>query len=48
MVTEKLLELGCHEISLGDTIGIGTPGSTRSMLKAVKVCPVGSSRELQY
>ena len=38
MVTEKLLALGCHEISLGDTIGVGTPGSTRSMLDDVKVC----------
>jgi len=22
----RLLDLGCYEISLGDTIGIGTPG----------------------
>jgi len=25
-VTKKLLELGCYEISLGDTIGVATPG----------------------
>jgi hydroxymethylglutaryl-CoA lyase len=36
-VVEQLLMLGCHEISLGDTIGVGTPGSTRAMLDAVKV-----------
>jgi len=36
MVTEKLLELGCHEVSLGDTIGIGTPASTKAMLEAVQ------------
>ena len=36
-VVEQLLALGCHEISLGDTIGVGTPGSTRAMLDAVKV-----------
>ena len=36
-VVEQLLALGCHEISLGDTIGVGTPGSTRDMLDAVKV-----------
>jgi hydroxymethylglutaryl-CoA lyase len=36
-VVEQLLTLGCHEISLGDTIGVGTPGSTRAMLDAVKV-----------
>jgi hydroxymethylglutaryl-CoA lyase len=34
-VTEKLLALGCYEISLGDTIGVGTPEITTAMLKAV-------------
>ena len=33
-VTEQLLDLGCHEISLGDTIGVGTPASTADMLDA--------------
>lgn len=31
-VCEKMLELGCYEISLGDTIGVGTPGSTQKLL----------------
>ncbi|MXS18638.1 hydroxymethylglutaryl-CoA lyase [Pseudomonas oryzihabitans] len=30
-VTRKLLELGCAEVSLGDTIGVGTPGRTRAL-----------------
>jgi len=34
-LAEKLLQLGCHEISLGDTIGVGTPGKTKSLLEAV-------------
>lgn len=34
-VVTALLELGCHEISLGDTIGVGTPGSTTAMLETV-------------
>lgn len=34
-VSQKLLELGCYEISLGDTIGVGTPGSILRMLEAV-------------
>lgn len=34
-VTEALLELGCYEISLGDTNGVGTPGSVKTMLKDV-------------
>ena len=34
-VAERLHGLGCYEISLGDTIGIGTPGKAREMLRAV-------------
>ena len=34
-VARRLHELGCHEISLGDTIGIGTPAKARAMLRAV-------------
>ena len=32
-VTGDLLELGCYEVSLGDTIGVGTAGSMRALLK---------------
>lgn len=28
---EKLMKLGCYEVSLGDTLGIGTPAKTRKM-----------------
>ncbi|MBK1637064.1 hydroxymethylglutaryl-CoA lyase [Rhodovulum adriaticum] len=35
-VAEKLLALGCYEISLGDTIGQGTPDSVTAMLRAVR------------
>jgi hydroxymethylglutaryl-CoA lyase len=34
-LAEKLMTLGCYEISLGDTIGVGTPGKTKMMLEAV-------------
>jgi len=34
-VARALYELGCYEISLGDTIGVGTPGKARAMLRAV-------------
>lgn len=34
-VTRQLLEMGCYEISLGDTIGVGTAGSVRTMMKEV-------------
>jgi hydroxymethylglutaryl-CoA lyase len=33
-VAGALLEMGCYEVSLGDTIGVGTPGKTQAMLKA--------------
>lgn len=36
-VAGKLIEMGCHEISLGDTIGVGTPLSTIQMINNVKV-----------
>ncbi len=35
-VTKRLIELGCYEVSLGDTIGIGTPNAIVDMLSAVK------------
>ena len=31
-LTDKLLAMGCYEVSLGDTIGVGTPGSTQRLL----------------
>jgi len=34
-VAQRLYEAGCYEVSLGDTIGIGTPGKARDMLRAV-------------
>ncbi|MBZ0142858.1 MAG: hydroxymethylglutaryl-CoA lyase [Rhodocyclaceae bacterium] len=34
-VAARLAELGCYEISLGDTIGVGTPASVARMLDEV-------------
>ena len=34
-VAQRLHHLGCYEVSLGDTIGIGTPTKARAMLAAV-------------
>lgn len=34
-VTQRLLALGCHEVSLGDTIGRGRPPEIATMLSAV-------------
>lgn len=34
-VAQRLVDLGCHEISLGDTTGVGTPASILRMLETV-------------
>ena len=34
-VAKTLWELGCYEVSLGDTIGVGTPVKARQLLRAV-------------
>jgi isopropylmalate/homocitrate/citramalate synthase len=34
-VAAQLYRMGCYEISLGDTIGVGTPGKIQAMLAAV-------------
>ena len=33
-VAAALYEMGCYEVSLGDTIGTGTPGKTKAMIEA--------------
>jgi hydroxymethylglutaryl-CoA lyase len=33
-VAAALAEMGCYEVSLGDTIGTGTPGKTKAMIEA--------------
>ena len=34
-LAEQLHHMGCYEISLGDTIGVGTPGEAQTMVEAV-------------
>jgi len=34
-VAKRIHALGCYEVSLGDTIGVGTPAKARAMLRAV-------------
>ena len=39
-VAQQMLDMGCYEISLGDTIGVGTPADVSRLLNAVlKVMP---------
>ena len=32
-IAAELLSMGCYEVSLGDTIGVGTPGKTRNLIE---------------
>ena len=40
-VGARLVELGCHELSLGDTIGVATPGHVTTLLDAFGAARVG-------
>ncbi|KAL4218387.1 3-hydroxymethyl-3-methylglutaryl-CoA lyase [Mactra antiquata] len=40
-VAKSLYDMGCYEVSLGDTIGVGTPGAMKHMIsEVIKVVPV--------
>ena len=43
-VGARLLDLGCTELSLGDTIGVATPGHVTALLAAFAGAGVGSDR----
>lgn len=47
-VAEKLIGLGCYEVSLGDTIGAGTPETINAMLDAVLECVPASQLAGHY
>ena len=41
-VAGALFDMGCYEVSLGDTIGVGTPAKTQRMIEAcAKRVPIG-------
>jgi hydroxymethylglutaryl-CoA lyase len=35
-IAKELIDMGCYEVSLGDTVGTGTPASVADMLEEVK------------
>jgi hydroxymethylglutaryl-CoA lyase len=35
-IAKELIDMGCYEVSLGDTVGTGTPASVTEMLEEVK------------
>lgn len=44
-VVERLLEMGCYEVSLGDTIGVGNPNTMNALFREMKLC-VGGNMDL--
>jgi hydroxymethylglutaryl-CoA lyase len=41
-VAERLVALGCEQVSLGDTVGVATPGDTRRIVERIgRTVPVG-------
>ncbi|GAB2980973.1 hydroxymethylglutaryl-CoA lyase [Nocardioides montaniterrae] len=41
---KRLLDLGCHQLSLGDTIGVATAGHVRALVAAFADAGVGADR----
>ncbi|MCX4550977.1 MULTISPECIES: hydroxymethylglutaryl-CoA lyase [unclassified Streptomyces] len=41
-VAKRLMDLGCDELSLGDTIGVATPGHVKALLTALDEAGVGT------
>ena len=40
----RLLDLGCDELSLGDTIGVGTPGHVAALIEAFRAAGTGADK----
>ncbi|MFK4083494.1 hydroxymethylglutaryl-CoA lyase [Kribbella sp. NPDC020789] len=43
-VGARLIDLGCHELSLGDTIGVATPGHVTALITAFAAAGVGTGK----
>jgi hydroxymethylglutaryl-CoA lyase len=43
-VGARLVDLGCHELSLGDTIGVATPGQVTALITAFEQAGVGADK----
>ncbi|MFI0481482.1 hydroxymethylglutaryl-CoA lyase [Actinomadura sp. 9N215] len=43
-VASRMMELGCSQLSLGDTIGVGTPGQVTALIEALGAAGIGADR----
>lgn len=47
-VTKALIDMGCYEVSLGDTVGLGTPVKARLMMDAITKEVAGNKLGLHF
>lgn len=43
-VVQSLLNMGCYEVSLGDTLGIGTPSRARELVQCLKMSGIDPAK----
>ncbi|MFA1547842.1 hydroxymethylglutaryl-CoA lyase [Actinomadura chokoriensis] len=43
-VASRMMDMGCSQLSLGDTIGVGTPGQVTALIEALVEAGIGTER----
>lgn len=43
-VASRMMDMGCSQLSLGDTIGVGTPGQVTALIEALTGAGIGTDR----
>ncbi len=43
-VASRMMDMGCSQLSLGDTIGVGTPGQVTALIEAITGAGIGTER----
>ncbi len=43
-VASRMMDMGCSQLSLGDTIGVGTPGRVTALIQAITDAGIGTDR----
>ncbi|MEU9840608.1 hydroxymethylglutaryl-CoA lyase [Actinomadura sp. NPDC048032] len=43
-VASRMMDMGCSQLSLGDTIGVGTPGQVTALIEALGAAGIGADR----
>lgn len=43
-VASRMMDMGCSQLSIGDTIGVGTPGHVTALIEAFAAAGIGTGR----